>query len=88
MKSGFWIYWAITIPLTTIVLVAYLTYLLQIQRRDRLEDHKIVRHQNEESKGRSTHAVHSADAGLSVVYAERIRSDTRGRQGADAGFLT
>ena len=62
MKSSFWIYWAITIPLTAIVLVAYLTYLVRIQRRDRLEDHKIVRRLNEENKGRSTHAVHSADA--------------------------
>ncbi|KAF6229173.1 hypothetical protein HO133_007289 [Letharia lupina] len=62
VKSGFWIYWAITIPLTTIVLVAYLTYLVRIQRRDRLEDHKIVRRLNEDEKGRSTHAVHSADA--------------------------
>ena len=62
VKSGFWIYWAITIPLTTIVLVAYLTYLVRIERRDRLEDHNIVRRLNEENKGRSTHAVHSADA--------------------------
>ncbi len=58
MKSSFWIYWAITIPLTTIVLVAYLTYIVRIQRRDRLEDLIIVRRLNEENKGRSTHAVH------------------------------
>lgn len=59
VKSGFWIYWAITITLATIVLVPYLLYLVRIQRRDRLEDHKIVRRLNEENNGRSTH-VHSA----------------------------
>ena len=48
VKSGFWIYWAITIPLTITVLVAYLTYLVRIQRRDRLEDRKIERRLNEE----------------------------------------
>lgn len=50
MKPGFWIYWAMTISLTTIVLVAYLTYLVRIQRRDRLEDHNIVRCLKEEKK--------------------------------------
>ena len=62
VKSAFWIYWAITIPLTTIVLVAYLTYLVRIQRSDRLEDHKILGHLNGENNGRSTHAVRTADA--------------------------
>ena len=43
VKTGFWIYWAITIPLTTFVLGAYLAYLVRIQRRDRLEDSNILR---------------------------------------------
>lgn len=62
VKSGFWIYWAITIPLTTIVLAAYLTYLARIQRRDRLEDLKILRRMNNETKGLSTQAAYSAHA--------------------------
>ena len=62
VKSGFWIYWAITIPLTTIVLAAYLTYLVRIQRRDRLEDLKVLRRMNNETKGLSTHTANSAHA--------------------------
>ena len=83
VKSGFWIYWAITIPLTTVVLVAYLTYLVRIQRRDRLEDHKIVRRMNEENKGQSTHALNSADAirmrkgGVSNLPPSRLLSRER-----------
>jgi len=61
VKTSFWIYWAITIPLTTIVLVAYLTYLVRIQRKDRLEDIKIVRRVNDEIRNQSTHAAQSAD---------------------------
>ena len=51
VKTGFWIYWAITIPLTTIVLGAYLTYFLRIQQRDRLEDSNIMRRMKDEDRG-------------------------------------
>ena len=60
VKTSFWIYWAITIPLTTIVLGAYLTYLVHIQRRDRLEDSNIVRGMNHDNKGRAVYAARSA----------------------------
>ena len=53
VKTGFWIYWAITIPLTTIVLGVYLTYLVRIQRRDRLEDSNIIRRMNDVNKGQA-----------------------------------
>lgn len=38
LKPHFWIYWAITIPLTLTVLIIYLAYLLWIGRRHREED--------------------------------------------------
>ena len=61
VKTGFWIYWAITIPLTTIVLGAYLTYLVRIQHRDRLEDSDILRRMKDENGGRAGYAALSAD---------------------------
>ena len=60
VKTGFWIYWAITIPLTTIVLGIYLTYLVRIQRRDRLEDSNIIHRMNHDNKGQSAYAARSA----------------------------
>ena len=62
VKTGFWIYWAITIPVTTIVLGVYLTYLVRIQRRDRLEDSNIIRRMNQENKGQGVHAARPAGA--------------------------
>ncbi len=62
VKTGFWIYWAITIPLTTIVLGVYLTYLVRIQRRDRLEDSNIIRRTNDENKGQAIYTARSEDA--------------------------
>ena len=62
VKTGFWIYWAITIPLTTIVLGVYLTYLVRIQRRDRLEDSNIIRRMNHENKGQGVYAARPAGA--------------------------
>ena len=38
IKPQFWIYWALTIPLTMAVLTIYLAYLLWIQNRHRVED--------------------------------------------------
>lgn len=66
VKTGFWIYWAITIPLTTIVVGAYLTYLVHIQRRDRLEDSNIRRGMNHESKGQAVYAARSTNAARST----------------------
>lgn len=37
-EPGFWIYWAVTIPLTFGVLGAYGAYLVWVQRRNREED--------------------------------------------------
>jgi hypothetical protein len=37
-EPGLWVYWTVTIPLTTFVLGAYLIYLLMIQRSHRRED--------------------------------------------------
>jgi hypothetical protein len=39
-KPGYWIYWAITAPLTISVLAIYLTYLKLISRKNREEDKK------------------------------------------------
>jgi len=38
VRPSFWIYWVLTIPLTAIVLIIYLSYLARSQRRDREED--------------------------------------------------
>ena len=38
IQPQFWIYWALTIPLTLTVLVVYLAYLLWIQNKHRVED--------------------------------------------------
>ena len=38
LKPEFWIYWALTIPLTLVVLAAYLAYLVWIQNKERIED--------------------------------------------------
>ena len=38
IKPQFWIYWALTIPLTITVLAAYLAYLVWIQNKHRVED--------------------------------------------------
>ncbi|KAK0509623.1 hypothetical protein JMJ35_008017 [Cladonia borealis] len=62
VKTGFWIYWAITIPLTTIVLGVYLTYLVRIQRRDQLEDSKIIRRMNHDNKGQAVYTARSTNA--------------------------
>lgn len=37
-KPNFWIYWAITIPLTVSVLIVYLSYVTWIERKNRSED--------------------------------------------------
>ncbi len=37
-EPGFWIYWTVTIPLTSVVLGAYIIYLLMVQRSHRKED--------------------------------------------------
>ena len=47
-KPGFWVYWAITIPLTLIVLAMYLIYLVRISRKDRLEDRWAMRQTDSE----------------------------------------
>jgi hypothetical protein len=39
-KPGFWIYWAVTAPLTISVLAIYLTYLARVERKHREEDKK------------------------------------------------
>jgi hypothetical protein len=39
-KPGYWIYWAVTAPLTISVLAIYLTYLTLISRKNREEDKK------------------------------------------------
>ena len=62
VKTDFWIYWAITVPLTTIALGVYLTYLVRIQRRDRLEDSNIIHRMNHDEKGQSVYAARSAGA--------------------------
>ena len=61
VKTGFWLYWAITIPLTTIVLGAYLTYLVRIQHRDRLEDSNILCRMKDENRGQAAYAALPAD---------------------------
>ena len=38
LKPEFWIYWALTIPLTLVVLAAYLAYIVWIQNKERIED--------------------------------------------------
>lgn len=40
-KPGYWIYWAVTAPLTISVLAIYLTYLTQISRKNREEDKRV-----------------------------------------------
>ena len=40
INPHFWIYWAVTVPLTMLVLIIYLTYLIWIGRRHRDEDKK------------------------------------------------
>jgi hypothetical protein len=40
-KPGFWIYWAVTAPLTISVLTIYLTYLTRVSRKNRAEDKKV-----------------------------------------------
>ena len=37
-EPNFWIYWAITIPLTVSVLIVYLSYVVWIERKNRSED--------------------------------------------------
>ena len=54
-KSSFWIYWAITVPLTLAVLAIYLIYLVWIRRKDQLEDKAIKRRMDRDAE---TEAVH------------------------------
>jgi|SRR5271169_2431068 len=41
VKPQFWLYWAITTPLTMFVLVFYLTYLVYIKHKQRSEDKRL-----------------------------------------------
>lgn len=39
-KTGQWVYWVVTVPLTTAVLAAYLSYLVWAKSRNLEEDRK------------------------------------------------
>ena len=73
VKTGFWIYWAITIPLTTIVLGAYLTYLVRIQHRDQLEDSNILRRMKDDNRGQAAYSALSANVSRLRVGGALVR---------------
>jgi hypothetical protein len=41
LKQTFWLYWAVTAPLTIVVLIAYLSYAAIIKRKYHDEDRKV-----------------------------------------------
>lgn len=44
VKDTFWLYWAVTVPLTAVVLASYIAFRAMLNKRHRREDQKLDVH--------------------------------------------